>query len=285
MVKLSDGQSVYRIITDKIMGLLKQGTVPWHRPWKETETARNLVSGKAYRGVNRWLLNSLGFKSSYWATFNQISKLGGSIKEGAKGAPIIFWRWVEMEDPDTGDIRQRPFLRYFRVFNLDQVTGIDEPVRSETEVTPFSPLEECERLIKRMPSPPKIEHQRSQACYSPTRDVVNLLDKDSFKSSEDYYSVLFHELAHSTGHESRLNRSTVTDLAPFGSTNYSREELTAEMAAAMVCGVAGIDNRTIDNSAAYIKGWLKKLSDDPKLVVRAASQAEKAADFIRGLQD
>jgi antirestriction protein ArdC len=135
-------------------------------------------------------------------------------------------------------------------------------------------------MISNMPKRPTIEHGQPQAYYRPLTDTVNMPERCLFPKAEHYYSVLFHELTHSTGHISRLDRATLRDLLAFGDTNYSREELCAEMGAAYLCGATGIANETVNNSAAYIQGWLGKLKHDKKLLIQAAAQAQKAADFI-----
>jgi len=274
--------NAYQVITDRIMGLLEQGTVPWHKPWKGGGEAMNLISKRNYRGINRFLLNVASYASPYWLTFNQAKKLGGHIKKGEKSTPVVFWKLLEKEDEQTGKKKEIPVLRYYRVFNLEQTEGIEGPPAEETEEQEFTPIERCEQLVAGMPNPPGLQHLRQSAWYHPSRDLVNLPKPESFESSEEYYSTLFHELAHATGHQSRLKRPTLADMAPFGSTNYSKEELVAEMAAAFLCGATGIENATIDNSAAYLNGWLKKLKKDNKLVVQAAAQAQKAADYIQG---
>src|SRR5206468_8569946 len=133
-----------------------------------------------------------------------------------------------------------------------------------------------------LPQGPALRHGEARAYYQPLPDVVNMPERRLFPKAEHYYSVLFHELTHSTGHGSRLDRATLRDLLAFGDTNYSKEELCAEMGAAYLCGVAGIANETVDNSAAYIAGWLSTLRNDPRLVIAAAAQAQKAADYILG---
>ncbi|KMY65619.1 hypothetical protein AAU61_21315 [Desulfocarbo indianensis] len=272
----------YQVITDRIMELLEQGTVPWHKPWSGGGEAMNLVSKRPYRGINRFLLNVAGYATPYWLTLNQANKLGGKIKKGSKSTPVVFWKLLEKEDEKTGEKKELPVLRYYRVFNLEQTEGIEGPPTEELEEQEFTPIERCELLVAGMPNPPSLQHVRQSAWYRPSQDLVNLPKPESFESSEEYYSTLFHELAHATGHETRLKRPTLTDMAPFGSTNYSKEELVAEMTAAFLCGATGIDNITIDNSAAYLNGWLKKLKKDNKLVVHAAAQAQKAADYIQG---
>ena len=240
-------------------------------------------SKRPYRGINCFLLNISGYSSPYWATLNQINKLGGRVVKGQKSTPVVFWKWLEIEDQETGEKVEKPFLRYYRVFNLEQTTGIEAPESDKSKEIEFTPIERCEGLIQNMPNKPMGQHKHQAAWYKPSLDLVNMPKPETFESEEEYYSTFFHELAHSTGHPSRLNRPTLTEMAPFGSTNYSKEELVAEMTAAMLCGATGIDNKTIDNSAAYVQGWLKKLKNDQRLVVLAAAQAQKAADYIQGV--
>jgi antirestriction protein ArdC len=262
---------------------LEQGVVPWHKPW-EQGIPRNLVTRKPYRGVNVFLTASAGFASPYWITLKQANEHGGSVRKSEKGTPVIFWKWLDHEgDGEEQDRRRIPLLRYYTVFNLEQCTGIEAPI--ERERPAFQPLAQCERLVADMPQRPIISHGEPRAYYRPVADTVNMPKPELFDGPEEYYSTLFHELTHSTGHERRLNRSTLTDLCPFGSTNYSKEELLAEMGAAFLCGFAGIENRTIDNSAAYIASWLRVLRHDKHMVVWAAAQAQHAADFIQGVSD
>ncbi len=272
----------YEIITERIMQKLEQGVVPWHKPW-EQGIPRNLVSKHPYRGINVFLTASAGFSSPYWLTLKQANELRGSIQKGAKGTPVIFWKWLEREEPEdeATTARRVPLLRYYTVFNLEQTTGIDAPVEPDKQA--FQPLEQCERIVAGMPQRPAIQHGEPRAYYVPTWDRVNMPRPELFDSPEEFYSTLFHELTHSTGHASRLNRSTLTDLCPFGSTNYSKEELVAEMGAAFLCGACGIENRTVDNSAAYVASWLRVLKNNRQMVILAAAQAQRAADFIQGV--
>ena len=174
-----------------------------------------------------------------------------------------------------------PLLRYYTVFNLEQTTGIETPMEPHKQT--FQPIERCEALVASMPQRPTLHHGEPRAYYRPLVDAINMPRPELFDSPEEYYSTLFHEMTHSTGHERRLNRPTLTDLCPFGSTNYSKEELVAEMGAAFLCGVCGIENRTVDNSAAYIASWLRVLKNDKQMVILAAAQAQRAADFIQGV--
>jgi antirestriction protein ArdC len=273
--------NVYDIITERIMTKLEQGVVPWHKPW-EQGIPRNLATRKPYRGVNVFLTASAGFASPYWLTLKQTNERGGSIRKGETGTPVIFWKWLEYAaDTEEEDTRRLPLLRYYTVFNLEQCRGIETP--AEPDKLAFQPLTQCERIVANMPQRPIIQHGEPRAYYRPLADTVNMPKPELFDSPEEYYSTLFHEMTHSTGHEQRLNRSTLTDLCPFGSTNYSKEELVAEMGAAFLCGVCGIENRTVDNSAAYIASWLRVLKHDKQMVILAAAQAQRAADFIQGV--
>jgi antirestriction protein ArdC len=178
--------------------------------------------------------------------------------------------------------RRPPLLRYYTVFNTDQTEGIAVP---SAVGTPVAPIAACEQIVAGMPSAPRIVESidGDGAYYSPRLDVVHMPSRSRFRRSEDFYAVLFHELTHSTGHASRLDRATLRDAGRFGDANYSREELVAEMGAAFLCGVAGIDsNDAVEQSAAYLKGWLSALRADPRMLVVAAAQAQKAADYILG---
>lgn len=276
--------SVYQVITDRIVSLLEQGTIPWQKPWHGGEQApQNLVSKKAYRGVNIFLLNAMQYSSPFWLTYKQAKELGGNVKRGERASPVVFWKWLDALNKQTGEKERIPLLRYYSVFNIVQCEGIPVPVASEP-IREHSPVETAEKIVEGMPKRPRIKHGLARAFYSPASDLVGMPAADQFKTGADYYSVLFHELGHSTGHETRLNRKGFSasdgNWASFGSNPYAKEELVAEMTAAFLCGQAGIVERTIDNSAAYLSSWLKRLKNDSALVVQAAAQAQRAADFI-----
>ncbi|MDA2927731.1 zincin-like metallopeptidase domain-containing protein [Acidobacteria bacterium AH-259-G07] len=272
-------------MTDKILEKLEQGTVPWHQPWS-TEMSKNLVTKREYRGINVFVLGSMGYANPYWLTFKQADLFGGHVTRGEKSTPVVFWKWMEKNTGDLNEdgeprIKHYPVLRYYNVFNLEQCDDIPaEKVPSLKGKLDFHPIQRAEKVVQEMPGPPKIERKSRQAFYQPSTDTIQMPPTELFRSDEEYYSTLFHEMTHSTGHRSRLHRFDNEDLAPFGSTDYSREELIAEMGATFLCGHCKIVNRTIDNSAAYIQGWVKRLRNDKKLVVLAGAQAQKAADFI-----
>jgi antirestriction protein ArdC len=274
----------YEIITEKIIKQLESGVAPWRKPWT-CQTPANLLTQKEYRGLNVFALASQGFPSRFWLTFNQATNLGGRIRKGEKSSPVIFWNVGEEQETTTQDGKKetsRPFLlRYYGVFNLSQTEGIDIPASLLQETRTNDPIAACEQIVANMPIPPAFQ-QSDKAWYSPSSDVVGLPARSLFHSSEEYYATAFHELAHSTGHAKRLHRENFDNPVSFGSESYSKEELIAEMAVAMLCGVAGIEQKTLENSAAYLKTWIARLKSDSRLLVSAASRAQKAADFIQG---
>ena len=277
------GNKVYEIITEKVLEKLEQGEIPWHQPWVGGYP-KNLVSKKAYRGINVFLLGCQRYGSPYWVSYKQAQQLGGNVKKGEKATMVVFWKQLNVTDQGSdGEVTEKtiPMLRYYRVFNVEQCEGIDEKKIPELNRNPdFQPLEQCETVVNGMQKKPRIQFQEARAYYHPKDDFVNMPKRESFDNEEFFYAVLFHELGHATGHESRLHRKDQGEWSPFGSEDYSKEELVAEMTAAFLCGHCDIENKTLDNSAAYIKSWLRKLKDDPKMVVLAAAAAQRAADYI-----
>ena len=279
-------QDAYKLVTDRIIEALEAGIVPWHKPWKAygSNVPMSLSTGKAYNGVNVWTLSATamlrGYSSAWWITFKQAKERGGSVRKGEKGTPVVFWKFIEKTDPATGDVTERiPLLRYFTVFNVEQCDGIEAPV---SEPMPErDPIEACEAIARGYVGSPEVKHGGDRAYYSPALDYVQMPQMGAFDTSEHYYGTLFHELAHSTGHADRLARKSLIHPAPFGSEDYSREELIAEMAAAFLCGQAGIEVN-VQHHASYIGSWLKALTNDPKLVVQAGAAASKAANLILG---
>ena len=273
--------SIYEQITDRIIALLESGTVPWRKPWKaQTGLPRNLVSKKPYRGINVFLLHAMHYESPFWLTFKQAQELGGNVRKGEKACPVVFWKQLEVEDKKTGEPEKVPMLRFYYVFNASQCDGLKNlPAPVEIPILSTQP----EAIVANMPQRPEIKHGMSKAFYSPSEDIVGMPDRARFDSEDGYFGTVYHELIHATGSKSRLNRPTLTESMGFGSDPYCKEELIAEMGAAFLCGQAGIAN-TIENSAAYVKGWLEQLQNDRSLIVQAAAQAQKAADFILGIK-
>jgi len=274
---------VYQIVTDRIISLLEQGTIPWRKPWATSNgMPKNLLSQKEYRGVNVFLLGCQQYSSPYWLTYKQATEKNGNVKKGEKSSLVVFWKMLENQNPDQSETKgtgKIPMLRYYSLFNLEQCEGIASPTQ-EVQTFPFTPIEKAERIIKNFTNRPEISYGGNRASYTPVNDKIKMPYDDRFEKGEEFYSVLFHEMGHSTGHKSRLARKEVMECNEFGSESYGTEELVAELTSSMLCGVAGISNQTIDLAASYIDGWLSIIKKDKKLIVMAAAQAQKAADHI-----
>ena len=274
----------YEVMTDRILALLAQGTIPWQQPWDSAlGLPRNLVSQHAYRGINVWLLTAMGLPSPFWATFRQVTAAGGRVRKGEHGVPVVFWKAYDgPADPETGTAEKRFVLRQYTVFNAAQLDGVAVP-----EITVlahrFTPIERCAHLVDAMPQRPTILHGHPRACYTPATDTLHLPHPTCFHSPEAYYVTVWHELVHSTGHRARLNRPTLTAPCRFGDPTYAKEELVAEMGAAYLGGVCGIAHATLENNAAYLQSWMQVLRHDATLLVHAAAQAQRAADYIQNL--
>jgi len=288
-------RDIYQEVTNRILELLDTGVAPWRHPIKRSTNSDGMPkshsTGKNYRGINVFLLAMTswahGYESDYWATYNQISKQAANVKKSEKSTLVVFWKQATTKDKESGDEITIPVLRHYNVFNAEQCEGLVAPDQLviDTPVEPFVPINEAARIVDAYPNPPTLDHGGSSASYLPQLDRVKIAQPDRFETPESYYSTLFHELAHSTGHSSRLARGLDETLAPFGSPDYSKEELIAEMGSAFLCAAAGIGPPTIEQSAAYIEGWRKKLKDDKKLVVQAAGQGQRAADHVLGTAD
>lgn len=298
---------VYESVTDRIVAALEEGVVPWKVPWVGGGPV-NVRSGRPYRGINIFLLGLRGYGDPRWGTFKAVKEAAvkaaiaegrevvphptapttfyevingekvlfrGGVRKGEKGTAVILWKPIKREKEENGQAVDASYrlLKSYTVFNAEQCEGLPE---LETEFE-NSPIERAQLIVDGYEAGPGILLGGGEASYSPLKDLVRCPELGQFRSAEGHYSTLFHELVHSTGHEKRLAR---IEPALFGTDPYAREELVAEMGAAMLCGMAGIDNQ--DQSAAYVSGWLKPLQNDRKLVVQAAAQAQKAADLILG---
>jgi len=275
----------YDVITDRIIDALDKGIVPWRKPWNLPPGTdhQNAFSKHAYRGINRFVLGMSAFDDNRWATFKQIKDNGGHIRRGEKGTPVVFWKFLEVErENQDGEATTNtiPMLRYYTVFNVSQADGLDLPTIETTGPT-FDAVDAAEKIVANMTDRPHMDHNGGdRAYYIPSLDQIHLPPRKAFSGAQEYYSTAFHELGHSTGHESRLNRRGLeTGVAAFGSPVYSREELVAEFTSAFLCHASGIEN-TIENSTAYVQSWLKALKNDSRIAVVAASQAQRAADYI-----
>jgi antirestriction protein ArdC len=281
---------VYEIITNRILEELQKGSIPWRKPWTSNqEVPKNLITKKEYRGINVWMLKSLNYESPYFLSFKQAQELGGSIRKGEHGIPVVFWKWlsVKQTDPETQEELEKsiPYLRYYTVFNVAQTEGIPTDKIPTTIQNNNNPIEACEKIVKEMPNKPDIKPCHNSAYYVPSQDYIAIPSLPRFNLASEYYATLFHEMVHSTGHESRLNRKGITNFNGFGTDQYGKEELIAEMGASFLCGVSGIENKVLSNSVAYINAWMQRIKKDSKLIIVAAAQAQKATDYILGKKE
>ena len=283
---------VYEVITSRILDMLSQGRIPWRRPWKAiratgSQRPRNLVTGLPYRNANWFLLSMLQFDGApLFLTFKQALALGGSVRKGQQGFPVIFWKLQEVredqaEKPEDVGKKKIPILRYYTVFHVSQCDRIKLPEQPQIPApAEFDPIADAEAIWEAMPQRPALGYGGDRACYSPVWDEIKMPPRKTFPTAEGFYETLFHEAGHSTGHASRLNRKEITGGIYFGSQDYSMEELIAELTAAFLCAEAGIDQPVLTNQVAYLQSWLEKLTKDPSAFVTAAGRAQKAADFI-----
>lgn len=275
---------IYAAVTDRIIAQLEQGVIPWHKPWTGLQSgAISGTTGKPYSLLNQMLLG----KPGEWYTWNQIQKLGGKVRKGEKSSMVVFWkqRAIKEEDPATGEkvVRMIPMLKYFNVFHIDQTEGIGaktiDPEAHDPATDDTADAIIADYLQR---SGVKLEHRPGdEAFYSPSADRVVLPLREQFRDMAEYYSTAFHELSHSTGHSSRLDR--ISHCTFFGNEEYSREELVAEIGAAALLNHCGIETgSSFKNSAAYIKSWLCVLRNDKKMIVSASGAASKAFELITG---
>jgi antirestriction protein ArdC len=269
---------VYQVVTNRIIELLEQGTVPWRKPWTEKGLPMNAVSKRPYRGINMMLLNSLDYPHNLFMTWKQIKTIGGSVKKGETGIMVVFTKMIDKVN-EKGVTERKSILRYYKVFNIDQCTDIPVPFlpKENTEVVP---LLECASIIGGMKDAPVIVHKKPGAFYMPPEDYINMPRMKTFATSEDYYGTLFHELIHATGHQSRLSRKEIYENPKFGTDMYSLEELVAEIGSCYLKSYAGLPIADMANNAAYIESWLEVFKGDTRILIKAASRAQQAVEYI-----
>ena len=275
---------VHEIVLQKILQQMEKGEIPWIKGWGSNPPI-NYVTRRPYTGINILLLS----KGGEYLTFRQVQQLGGKIKKGAKAEIVVFFKpytkIVEEVNAETGEVveKEKEFLvlQYYNVFHLSDTEGIP----SKLKKVEHNPLQEAEKIVTGYKDAPKIVHDDpDKAYYNPIADLINVPDKGFFSNINEYYSTLFHELIHSTGHPKRLGRFKENEKDIFASDSYSLEELVAEIGAAMLCYQSGIIEKTIKNSTAYIQGWLKHLQNNKMMIFTAAGRAQKAVDYILGIQ-
>ena len=270
---------IYSEITTRIIAQMEEGVIPWQKPWVANGKAISRSTGKPYSLLNQMLLGRPG----EYLTFKQCQEAGGKVKKGEKASMVVFWKFIEQEDEETGEKREVPFLRYYNVFHIDQCEGITAKHTTETAFPDgAATLEAAQEIIYDYLGREgvKLSHEEGdRAFYRPATDEVVLPIRKQFISTAEYYSTVFHELTHSTGHPKRLNRLSKPSF--FGTEDYSKEELVAEIGAAALVNHVGLEtSSSLRNNAAYLQNWLKVLRDDKRFIVSAAGRAEKAVNLI-----
>lgn len=276
-------------VTNQIIKELEKGNVVWKKPWKNLGRCKNLLTKSSYSGFNQiylnWKMEERGFKTPYFMTFQQARSIGANVRKGAKSIQIVYWKSFSNANKDeeqvSNSVRLFPFVHF--VFNIDEIEHIDSkylPNNEELEETIYS-IEKCDNLIHNFFNIPEIRHGGDRAYYTPSHDFIQMPFLNQFYKSENYYSTLFHEIIHSTGHKSRLDRFAENTLPTrFGSIEYSKEELVAEIGATFLNAHCGIKEHVFDTSIAYIQNWLKLLKSDPKMIITASSNAQRAFTYL-----
>jgi len=283
-------------VTNEVIAQLERGNVPWQQPWTSYGLPKNYLSGRHYEGFNAFYLQYITekrhFSTPYFLTFKQAQELGGHVKKGEKGTPILYWKIREEKDGENASEQAEeekehgkkfvPFI--WTVFNIDQIEGVDFALPEAVERTEWQVIESCQQVVERYPLPrPHIRHGGTQAYYAPVSDRVQLPELKYFVSPHAYHATLFHELIHSVGHPTRLDR--FTEKAPrFGDEDYSKEELLAEMGASFLCAFTGIQEAVFENSVAYLQGWVSKFKEDKTMIIYAGTRALRAASYLLGLK-
>ena len=270
---------IYAEITNRMITEMESGIIPWQKPWMAKGSAISHTTGKPYSLLNQMLLGRAG----EYITFKQVQAEGGYVRRGEKSHIVVFWKFLEETDEETGEAKQVPFLRYYNVFHIDQCEGI----RAKYENTPSQSAtadETAETIIADYVNRSGVHMENvegDRAFYQPALDRIVLPLMNQFAETAEYYSTAFHEMVHSTGHTNRLNRLDGT--AFFGSQDYSKEELVAEIGSAALVNHAGLEtSKSFRNSAAYVQNWLTALKNDKRFIVSAAGKADKAVAFILG---
>lgn len=272
-------KSVYEMVTERIIEELEQGIISWEKPWRGRRSgAYNFVTKRSYSLMNQMMLKHRGA----YGTFKQWTEKGGKIRKGEKSEIVVFWKFqIVEEENEDGEKEEKkiPMLRYYNVFHISQVDGVELKEEELPEVEPIESAEKIKRDYVEREHIRILEYATNEAFYSPAGDFIQVPERGQYKNVNEFYSTLFHEMTHSTGHKSRLNR--LEKDAHFGNEVYSKEELVAELGSASIMNMLGLETKkTFRNSAAYIQSWIRVFKNDPRFVVSAAGKAEKAVKFI-----
>ena len=268
---------IYAEITNRMIQEMEQGIIPWQKPWMAAGAAISHTTGKPYSLLNQMLLGRAG----EWLTFKQVQQEGGFVRKGEKAHMVVFWKFLQVKDEETDELKEVLFLRYYNVFHLDQCEGIAAK-HAQVNPNPANPDQTAESIIEAYITREgvKLNHtEGDRAFYQPSTDSITLPLMAQFTETAEYYGTAFYEMVHSTGHTKRLNR--LDNTAFFGSESYSKEELVADIGAAALVNRAGLETaKSFRNSAAYVQNWLQALKNDKRFIVSAAGKADKAVEYI-----
>jgi antirestriction protein ArdC len=267
-------------ITNSIIASLEAGTPPWHKSWKSLGGQALRENGKPYRGINQFILGFAPYSNPYWMTFKKAAELageGGGVRKGEKGTAVVFFKFIDKKNKETGEVESRiPLLRYYVVFNAEQIDGLPEkyfPTADDLE--PIEKIEKAEQYFGALGG--DVRYSGDRAFYSPSEDFIQMPIADAFEDGEAFYGTLAHEYGHWTGAESRLDRKIQNG---FGSPAYAKEELIAELSAAMLLGRLGISAAPRADHASYLASWLEVLKADKTAIRKAAGKAQAVVDYL-----
>ena len=314
---MNNQDKIFKQVNDIVLEGLKRDGMKWFMPWKPGEEFQpmNHSTKTYYKGFNIFMLNAVmtyeRYEFNQWLTYKQCKANGGQVKKGEKSTQVYFWKIgyfdqktekylsdkeikkanlsekIEVNGRTQNRYKKTFSVRYYNVFNVAQCDGIEPIGFDQSEITKVNePIKDADDLAKSYVDRDgklRLEHIQDGAFYNVAKDIVNMPKLESFVDSDSYYKVLFHELAHSTGHKDRMDRKSLTEVSYWGDNTYAKEELVAEISAMYISGMLGLDPKDSDeNSIAYIKGWCKHLSDKPKECLYAMQQATKVVSYIQG---
>ena len=291
---MSDRKDVYTRVTERIVADLEKGVRSWMKPWNASHTAGKITrplryNGTPYQGINILMLwgeaLDKGYSAPIWMTYNQAQELGAHVRKDEKGSLVVYANKITRTETGEGGEeveKQIPFMKGYSVFNVEQIEGLPAHYygKPENPLPLAERLDHAERFIANTGA--VIGHGGDRAYYAPARDIVQMPPFEAFKDKESYYATILHELTHWTSHKTRLDRSF--NAKRFGDNGYAREELVAELGAAFLSADLGITPEIREDHAAYLAHWLKALKEDSRAIFSAAAHAQRAADFLQGLQ-
>lgn len=280
-----EAKATWALVTEKFIASLEKGRIPWRKPWSHAENQRpyNPSTKTQYSGINQILLGITEYADPRFMTFKQVSELGGKVKKGEKGHIVVFYKPITVEDKETGEEKEIRMVKHYWVFNVEQCEGLELPELPKPDIKPNEVIADAQNLLEGYLTGEGITLATGgqSAFYSPVRDHIQMPELGLFFDSSFYYQTAFHEAIHSTGHTKRLGRFTAETNHSFGSDDYSREELVAEVGAAFLMADLGLDSPELqENSEAYIGSWIRAFKNDPKMILWASAKANQAATMI-----